>query len=93
MNTNNGFDILVYVSFNISPQPEVIGPKPSDIITSLNLQPCKTTPDLHICTLRVHIKIILMKYETFHKISLTWEYICEISKLLTLHQYMTIYEI
>ena len=84
---------MVSVSFTIIPQLEVIGPKPSDIINYLTLQPCKTTPNLHIFTLRVHIKIILMKYETFHKSSLTGAYICAIYKLLTLHQYMTIYEI
>ena len=93
MNTNNGFDILVYVSFKISPQPEVIGPKPSDIITSLNLQPCKTTPDLHICTLHVHINIILVKDETFKKNEFNGTYIYALSTLLVLHQDMTKYEI
>ena len=42
MNTDNGFDLMFSFSFIISPQLDVIGPKPSDILTSLTLQPGDT---------------------------------------------------
>ena len=48
MNTDNGFDLMVAVAFTISPKLGVIGPKTSDIITSLTLQSGETIPDLNI---------------------------------------------
>ena len=93
MNTDNGFDLMVAVAFTISTKLVVIGPKTSDIITSLTLQSGETIPDLNICTLHFIIKIILMNDETLQKNELTGIYICEISKLLDLHRYMNKYEI
>ena len=84
---------MVAVAFTISPKLGVIGPKTSDIITSLTLQSGETIPDLNICTLHVCINIILIKDETLQKNSLTGTYICEISELLDLHRYMNKYEI
>ena len=76
MNTDNGFDLMVAVAFTISTKLVVIGPKTSDIITSLTLQSGETIPDLNICTLRFCINIILMKDETLQKNALTGTYIC-----------------
>ena len=93
MNTDNEFELIVAFAFTISPQLGVIGPKISDITTSLTLRPGETIPDLTIHTLRVIIKIILLKDETFQKNALTGTYICAISKLPALHRYMNNYEI
>ena len=72
MNTDNGFDHMNAVAFTISPKLVVIGPKTSDIITSLTLQSGETIPDLNICTLRFCIKIILMNDETLQTICTYW---------------------
>ena len=84
---------MVAVAFKISPKLGVIGPKTSDIMTSLTLQSGETIPDLNIHTLCVIIKIILLKDETFQKNALTGTYICAISKLPALYRYMNNYEI
>ena len=75
MNTNNGFDLMVAVSFTIIPQLRVNGTKPSGIINSLTLKPNETIPYLNICTFRFCIKIILVKAEMFQKNDLTGTYL------------------
>ena len=93
MNTDINFDLVVAVSFTIIPQMGVIGTQKSDIIISITHNPNETIPVLNIYTLRVCIKIILVKNETFQKNAPTRTYICEIYKLPALHRYMANYEI
>ena len=92
MNTDDGFDFMVAVAFTISPKLVFIGPKTSDIMTSLTLQSGETIPDLDICTLRFCINIIMIKDETLQTNALTGTYICEISKLPDIHRYINKYE-
>ena len=79
MNTNNRFDLVVSVAFAMSHLLGFIGPKPSDIITSLILQPGGTIPYLHISTLHYCIKIILTKDENCQEIVLIGTYILVLS--------------
>ena len=83
---------MVAVELKIGTQLGVILTKPSDLVTSFTLQPGKTIPYLYICTLRVHINIILMKEKTCQENALTGTYICEISKLPDIHRYINKYE-
>ena len=92
MNTDNVFDLMVAVAFTISPKLVFIGPKASDIITSLTLRPGETILKLNIYTLHVCINIILIKDETLQTNALTGTYICEISKLPDIHRYINKYE-
>ena len=44
-NTNNGFDLLVAVAYEMSTQLGDLGTKLSDLVADLNLQPGETIPN------------------------------------------------
>ena len=81
MNSDNVFDLLIYVLFTMITQLGGLGHKVQDLVISFRLGKVKTLPQLHLRALQTRSDFFLLQDDTVQINNLTGKYIMELSKL------------
>ena len=93
MNSDNVFDLLIYVLFTMITQLGGLGHKVQDLVISFRLGKVKTLPQLHLRALQTRSDFFLLQDDTVQINNLTGKYIMELSKLKYLQWYITTFEL